>query len=332
MMTTSVKSPARLGAPRYCIVSPVRNEAEFMRRTLDSVVGQTVPPDLWVIVDDGSTDETPAILADYAARFPYIRVVKRADRGKRRVGGGVVEAFDEGWAVAREGRFDYLTKLDMDLELPLAYFEELIALMEADPRLGTVSGKAYHPGPSNPEGRFGGELISEAIGDDVSLGMTKFWRRTAFEEIGGLVPFVMWDGMDCYMMRMKGWRACSIDRADLRFIHLRPMGSSDRNILVGRQRHGLGHWFMGSSPLFVLASALFRLQFRPVLIGSLAMLLGYVKAALGGQPRYPDRAFRKALRAYQWAMLLHGKAGAVRRTEARGEALWRQRHATGGLE
>lgn len=316
--------PAR--TPRYCVVSPVRNEAEFMRRTLDSVVNQTVPPDLWVIVDDGSSDATPQILADYAARYPYIQIVKRADRGMRRVGGGVVEAFNQGWEVASKGDFDYLTKLDMDLELPLGYFAGLIELMEADPRLGTVSGKAYHPGPSNPDGIFGKELISEAIGDDVSLGMTKFWRRTAFEEIGGLVPFVMWDGMDCYMMRMHGWKVYSTDREDLRFIHLRPMGSSDKNILVGRQRHGLGHWFMGSSPAFVLASALFRMQFRPRLIGSLHLVIGYVKAALSRQPRYQDAQFRRHLRAYQWAMLIHGKPKAVKATESAGAALWQQRH------
>lgn len=317
--------------PRYCLVSPVRNEERFMRRTLDSVVAQTVRPDLWIVVDDGSSDATPAILADYAARHPWIRVVKRADTGRRRVGGGVVEAFDQGWAAAPQAEFDYLCKLDMDLDLPHGYFAGLIELMQADPRLGSVSGKAYHPGPSNPEGRFDGELISEAIGDDVSLGMTKFWRRTAFEEIGGLVPFVMWDGIDCYMMRMHGWKVYSTDRPDLRFVHLRPMGSSDRNILIGRQRHGLGHWVMGSTPAFVLASALFRLRFRPRLTGSLHLIWGYLKARASNQPRLQDAEFRRHLRRYQWAMLMHGKPQAVVRTEAAGEPVWRARHGAGAV-
>ena len=102
----------------YCIVSPVRDEEKYMRRTLDSVVNQTVPPDLWVIVDDGSTDATPQILAEYAARYPFIQVIQRQNRGMRRVGGGVVEAFYEGWAVAEPYHHDFLTKLDMDQPYP----------------------------------------------------------------------------------------------------------------------------------------------------------------------------------------------------------------------
>ena len=67
-----------------------------MRRTLDSVVGQTVRPAKWVIVDDGSTDATPAILAEYAARHDWIEVVAKPDRGARAVGPGVIEAFYSG--------------------------------------------------------------------------------------------------------------------------------------------------------------------------------------------------------------------------------------------
>jgi poly-beta-1,6-N-acetyl-D-glucosamine synthase len=62
---------------RYLLVSPCRNEADYMRRTLESVAAQTERPALWVIVDDGSTDATPDILADYAALHDWIRVVRR---------------------------------------------------------------------------------------------------------------------------------------------------------------------------------------------------------------------------------------------------------------
>ena len=310
----------------YCIVSPVRDEEKYMRRTLDSVVNQTVPPDLWVIVDDGSTDATPQILAEYEARYPFIRVIQRQNRGQRRVGGGVVEAFNEGWAVAAPYNHDFLTKLDMDLELPLGYFERLLALMAADPRLGTVSGKAYYPGPSNKDESFEGELISEHIGDDVSLGMTKFWRRECFDEIGGLVPQVLWDGIDCYKARMLGWKAYSVDEPALRFLHLRPMGSSDKGIITGRIRLGTGQWMMGSSPVFVLASAVHRARHRPFIIGAAATLWGWAKAGLTGQPRIADPRFRKHLRAYQWSFLMRGRHGAMRRADAEGKERWKASH------
>src|SRR5919202_457919 len=115
---------------RYLLVSPCRDEAQFMRRTLDSVAAQTIPPALWVVVDDGSSDETPAILAEYARKLPYLRVVRRADRGRRGVGPGVFEAFYDGLDGADLEAFDYLCKLDMDLVLPRRYFELLIERME----------------------------------------------------------------------------------------------------------------------------------------------------------------------------------------------------------
>jgi poly-beta-1,6-N-acetyl-D-glucosamine synthase len=141
-----------------------------MRKTLDSVERQTVPPALWVVVDDGSTDETPAILAEYAARLPYLRIVRRQDRGGRSVGPGVVETFYEGLATVNLDEFSYLCKLDLDLDLPPRYFERLMERMESNPRIGTTSGKPYFTDPKT------GTLVSEKCGDEMSVGMTKFYR------------------------------------------------------------------------------------------------------------------------------------------------------------
>src|ERR1044072_8683070 len=100
---------------RYVLISPCRDEARHMRRTLETVAAQTVPPALWAVVDDGSTDDTPAILAEYARKLPYLRVVRRADRGRRNVGPGVIEAFYAGLETVDLDGFDYLCKLDLDL-------------------------------------------------------------------------------------------------------------------------------------------------------------------------------------------------------------------------
>src|SRR5262245_34868231 len=104
---------------RYLLVSPCRDEARYVRRPLDSVALQSIPPALWVIVDDGSTDESTAILEKYARRLPYLCVVRRTDRGRRQVGPGVIEAFYAGLEQVHLEDFDYLCKLDMDLSLPL---------------------------------------------------------------------------------------------------------------------------------------------------------------------------------------------------------------------
>ncbi|MGB0767697.1 MAG: glycosyltransferase family 2 protein [Phycisphaeraceae bacterium] len=306
---------------RYCLITPCRDEADYARRTLESVTSQTVAPTKWVIVDDGSSDETPEILAEYAGRFDYIEVVRREDRGGRKVGPGVIDAFYAGFDTIDPNEYDYVCKFDLDLDLPHGYFEEVMRRMEAEPRLGTASGKAYFPPPgteSLDRRRADGtirtdDLISEACGDEMSVGMIKFYRTSCFMQIGGFVREVMWDGIDCHRCRMMGWLACSWDDPELRFIHLRAMGSSHKGILTGRQRHGFGQWFMGTGFAYMTASALFRLTRPPVVIGGLAMWWGYVKSMLTGVKRYPDPAFRSFLRRYQWSCLLRGKAEATRR-------------------
>lgn len=296
--------------PSYVIVSPCRDEAAHMRRTLDSVSRQSVPPDLWIVVDDGSTDETPAILAEYAARLPYLRIVRRADRGARSVGPGVVDAFNAGYGSIDGDAFGFLCKLDLDLELPPAYFERLLERMRADPRLGTCSGKPFYADRD-------GHLVSEKCGDEMSAGMTKFYRTACFRDIGGFVPQVMWDGIDCHRCRMLGWKACSFDDAELRFLHLRPMGSSQDSLWVGRRRHGRGQWFMGTGFLFMTASALYRSTRPPLFTGGLAMWLGYVGSMLRRTPRYPDTQFRAHLRRFHRDALWLGKRRAIARQERR---------------
>lgn len=292
----------------YLLISPCRNEADYMRQTLDSVVAQSVLPAKWVIVDDGSTDETPQILAQYAAQYPWIQIVTRQDRGHRAVGPGVIDAFYSGYAAVNPDDFDYLCKLDLDLRLPPRYFEILMQRMAANPIIATCSGKAYI--------EEGGKLIDERHGDETSLGMTKFYRVACFKAIGGFVREVMWDGIDCHRCRMMGWIACSWNEPDLRFVHLRPMGSSQQGVYTGRMRHGYGQYFMGTGFWFMAASALSRVNQSPYIVGSVAMLWGWVKSALQGLPRYPDLEFRAFLRHYQMRALLVGKERATEEVSA----------------
>jgi glycosyltransferase involved in cell wall biosynthesis len=298
-------------APRYLLVSPCRDEAAHMRRTLDSVVAQSVTPARWVIVDDGSTDETPAILAEYAARHDWITVVPKPDRGARAVGPGVIEAFYHGLehgAPGWEAAYPYLCKLDLDLDLPPRYFEILMERMAADPRIGTCSGKPYV--------RRGGALVSERRGDEMSVGMTKFYRTACFLDIGGFVREVMWDAIDCHKARQRGWRAVSWDDPELRFEHLRPMGSSQTSIWEGKRRHGFGQYYMGSDPLYYAATCVFRMAEPPFVLGGLAMAQGYLAAWARGAPRHQDAELRRYIRAWQRRALRVGKARATAEAEA----------------
>jgi glycosyltransferase involved in cell wall biosynthesis len=294
------RAPARGGeppkpTPRTLVISPVRNEAEYLPRTIDTMVAQTVRPTLWLIVDDGSSDATPQIAARAAAAHEWIRLHRRADRGARKVGGGVVEAFDDGLAQFNLGDVDYVCKLDGDLELPPRYFELLYEQFDANPRLGTASGKSWM--------RLGGRLVWERSSDEMSQGQTKLYRVACFQDIGGFVREVMWDGIDCHRCRMLGWQAASFRDPELRFIHLRPMGSSFRSIYRGRIRWGYGQHFMGTHPLYALAIAGYRTWERPWVVGGLLILAGYVSGYLRRKPRYGDLEFRRFLRRWQLSRL-----------------------------
>lgn len=300
---------------RYLVISPCRNEARYMRRTLDSMVAQTEPPALWVIVDDGSTDETPAILAEYAEKHDWIRIAPKPDRGHRAVGPGVIEAFYFGLeTVPNLGDYAHIGKLDLDLDLPPRYFELLLDRMDADPRIGTCSGKPYV--------MRGGQLVSERRSDDMSAGMTKLWRRSCFEAIGGVVREVMWDAIDCHKARQLGWKAVSWDAPELRFEHLRPMGSSQSSIHTGRRRHGFGQYFMGADPIYFIATAVFRALEPPYVLGGLSMLQGYFGAMLKGARRLDDPELIAFIRRYQRRILLKGRSRAMAETEAEREAVW----------
>ena len=288
-LTSDDRTPSR----RYAVITPCRNEAEYLQQTIDTMGAQSVLPTVWIIVDDGSTDETPAILDRAMKEHSFIRVVHRQDRGKRAVGPGVIEAFYDGLATINLDDYDYICKLDGDLILPQKYFEILMERMEADKLLGNLSGKTYIRTMNN-------KLVSERKGDENAIGPAKFYRVACFKDIGGFVRQISWDGIDGHMCRMKGWIASSIDEEDLRVVHLRPQGSSQKGIWTGRMRWGRGKYFMGSSLLYVSAASIYRAFEYPILIGGLGIFTGYIAAFFTRFPRFEDKEYLRFFRKYEF--------------------------------
>jgi glycosyltransferase involved in cell wall biosynthesis len=294
---------------RYAIITPCRDEAEFLQRTVDSVAAQTVRPARWIIVDDGSTDDTPRLLEEACRAHDFIEVLRRDDRGDRAVGPGVIDAFYAGLDQLDLDELDYVCKLDADLVFGPRYFERLMELCEADPWLGTVSGKLFL--------ERDGRLVPERCGDENSVGPSKFYRVACFRDIGGFVREVCWDGIDGHVCRMSGWVASSVDEPDLRIVHLRQMGSSHKGLWTGCLRWGRGKHFMGSGLAYMLAVAVYRSAERPWLAGGLGILCGYLGAVIRRRPRYERPDYRRALRRYEWSCLLRGKGRTTREAHDR---------------
>jgi biofilm PGA synthesis N-glycosyltransferase PgaC len=253
----------------YVIVSPVKDEEKYVRETLASVTQQTILPLRWIIVDDGSRDQTPDIVQEYASRFDWITLVKTPG-GPRQPGSAVIRAFNYGLEFLRSVEFDFIVKLDCDLRLPLDYFEQLLSRFALDPKLGIASGTYQE----EKDGRT--HLVK--MPSYHAAGASKMMRSACFKEIGGFVPERGWDTLDEIRAQTRGWRTCHFE--DLVMDHLKREGTG-----IGPLRtnvmHGEIFYKTGGGAFFFFGKAVARaLRGRPPLLGGIAMLYGFLSAQL----------------------------------------------------
>jgi len=273
---------------KYVIVTPVRDEEKHVEGTIQSVTSQTVLPTEWIIVDDGSSDKTADIVDQYLARFPWIHLVRRPNRGSRKSGGGVIEAFYDGFAAVRCSDWDFIVKLDGDLTLSSDYFEKCFEHFESEPSLGVGGGEIYHD--------LGGTQKLEANPKFHVRGATKIYRRECWEAIGGLLQAPGWDTIDEVKANMLGWKSYSF--SELHVVHHRLTGTAE-GLLRDRIKHGVACYVSGYHPLFLAASCLSRLFQKPYIAGSAAIFYGFLKGYCTRTPRVNDKRMIKYLRTQQ---------------------------------
>ena len=275
--------------PSYVVISPVKDEAQYIEATIESMVAQSLRPVRWIIVDDGSGDATPEIVERYCHCQQWISLVRLPRRTNRGAGSPVIRAFNEGFQLARSEQFDFVVKLDCDLRLPVMYFEDLLSRFEADPQLGIASG-VYCEQQS-------GSWKKVPMPDYHAAGASKVIRARCFEEIGGFVIARGWDTVDEIRAQTRGWRTCHF--TDLTFDHLRAEGSA-RGPLYTSRLHGEVFYMTGGPWLFFLIKALHRMIAGkpPILAGSM-LLVGYLKPMLTRRERLVTK---QEARHYQRAM------------------------------
>lgn len=254
--------------PSYVLVTPVRNEEEFIGRTINSVVNQTIRPVEWLIVSDGSTDQTDAIIALAIEKNPWIRTIQLPPRTKPSWT-AVVDNTTLGINSLKSNDYQFLGLLDSDLEFQSDYFEQLLDSFEKDPELGLTGGVAIDIGRPKTE-------IPRNKSD--VPGALQFYRRTCFEESGGLQPIPEggWDGVSCAMARKAGWKT----RLATHLIvdHLKPRNVSEGNLLKRRWQMGTRDYAIGYHPLFEIIKCASRIGHHPAIIGSACWWLGYCTA------------------------------------------------------
>jgi len=277
----------------YVIISPVRNEEDYIKLTLDSVTSQSRLPSEWIIVNDGSTDDTVGIVEGFMSRFPWIRVVSLADRGFYFPGTGVVDVFNQGYSAISVSDWDYVVKLDADISFSPDYFEKLLLKFEANRRLGIASGITYLP--------KSGSWVREDVLPDHPVGPSKVYRRQCWQAIGGLKPVPGWDLADLLGAQMKGWETACFEDLIINHYRLtgtRRKGAWARNFLQGRFEYQHGYAFH-----YTLLKALYHVFSKPAVVGSLAKITGYLYALIVGDPFLFEDDMRKFLRKKHAAVL-----------------------------
>ena len=275
---------------RFLIISPMRNEAAHVERVARALAAQTVPPAEWVVVDDGSTDDTAARLQALAGEVPFLRVhARETEQGPvvdRLKVAAAPRAFNYGLARAEIQDWTHVVKLDGDIELPPDYFERILEEYARDPELGMAAGNLIEP--------RGGRMVPMPIPRHHIHGALKCYTRECFDAIGGVQTRLGWDTIDETYARLRGYTTRNYD--DIIAIHHRPHASAD-GTLRGRARHGECAYIAHFSPLWVALRSLKVARDRPFGISGVAFFYGYVRSAVQRVERVPDPEFRRFARS-----------------------------------
>jgi len=256
--------PATL--PKYVLVTPARNEAAFIEHTITSVIAQRVQPAKWLIVNDGSTDDTAAIVSRYAAAHDWIELVNLPQRTQRDFV-GKVRAVNAGVARAQDIDYDAIGNLDADVSFDEDYFSFLLGKLAEDPKLGLV-GTPYRDPVNEPyDYRF-------ASIEHVT-GPCQLFRRKCWEDIGGYMPVKggAIDRIADISARMKGWKTRTY--TEKVYLHYRHTGTAQQGLLMAKFKDGGKDYSVGTSPIWEVFRTVYQMTKKPFVIGSLMMAAGY---------------------------------------------------------
>ena len=258
----------------YVLITAAKDEEAFIGAVLDSIVRQTVQPMAWVIMDDGSTDRTAAIVTEFAEKHPFIHLQSAGSRGGRNFG-SQYKAIMAGYELLRGLDFEYVGVVDADQAPERSdYYALLLGEFSKSPQLGIASGFIYE--------RSRGMWRVRPENSPESVAASAFFRRTCFDQAGGYTP-LHYGGSDWLIQieaKRHGWKIMT--RPDLRILHYR-LTSSAGGIWRGRFRTGLMDASFGSRPIFEFLKCCRRIPSYPVLLGSIVRFSGYMWWKLTGR-------------------------------------------------
>ena len=272
---------------RLLLITPARDEAAHLERTVRAVAAQTRPPDLWLIVDDGSRDGTPRLLERLARQVPFLEARNAPARDRAVAEDGLAlaaeaVAFNTALASVDADDFTHVGKLDADVELPPDYLERLLDAFDAEPALGIAGGVLLE--------REAGEWREARVPANHVRGALKLYSRECLTAIGGVQERLGWDTIDETYARMRGFETRSLPQ--MRARHHRPVATRG-GTLRGRARHGECAYILRYGLWWVALRSLKVACLRPRGLSGIAFLYGYARAALRCQSRVEDEQYRR---------------------------------------
>jgi len=278
---------------RYVLVTAAYNEERYIEELIRSVIGQTVLPLRWVIVSDGSTDRTEAIVRQYASQFDFIELF-RIDEDHPRNFAAQVHAINAGLARLKGLDFDFVANADADVSFDPSYFSDLLAVFATDPRLGLAGGSIFEKQGCEFKPRHDNRESSVAHA-------TQCFRRECFESLGECYLALPYGGPDTYAevrSRMNGWGVRSI--AELRVFHHRPMGAASNWIRGTFRQGGMDH-SLGIHPLFEIGRLMLRVKTPPFVLYAGVRLAGFCLSYFAAEERMVSPEFVEFLRKEETA-------------------------------
>jgi glycosyltransferase involved in cell wall biosynthesis len=281
---------------KYALITPARNEEAFIERTIQSVISQTILPEVWVIVSDGSTDRTDKIVKSYMKKYKFISLARR-DGDDLRNFGSQVRAFNAGFKKLNGLEYDFIGNLDADVSFQTDYYETILKRFDARPRLGLAGGIIFEEN----NGRFVPRLNNRTY--SVAHAVQLF-RRSCFEDIGGYVP-LRYGGSDSYAettARFKGWEVQAFP--ELPVYHHKPTLTAE-GMLIGGFRQGKMDYNLGCSIIFELLKCISRTKVKPYGIYAGYRFAGFISRYFAKEQRGVSKEFIKKLRNEQYSKIMN---------------------------
>lgn len=287
-----------MNKPSYVLITPVRNEQATIGITIDSVINQKHSPAEWIIVSDESTDRTDEIVTEYAAKFPFIRLLRLTRRPERNFA-SVVFAVESGIKALRTPDYNYIGLLDADVRFAPNYYEEILLRFTANPKLGLAGGLVV-------DCINGQRFPSHQSLRDVA-GAVQFFSRKCFESLGGLVaiPEGGWDAVTCAQARRHGFKSETF--RELEVDHLKPRNVAQGNLFRRTWQYGVREYALGNHPLFEFLKCAYRCTERPFLIGSVLRFSAFTWCHLTLRERVLSKEIIAFVRKEQMNRMLRRK-------------------------